>query len=243
MPSPSSWAFAWPELLAVAVLSAAYGGAARRYPPSRARAACFAGSMALVVAVFVTPVGTLARHYLLVAHLFQNVVLAEWAPALAVLGLAAGAGEALTRSRAARALTYPLVSLPIWLATYGVWHIPAIYDGALRHPAVLFVEHACYAVAGSLFWWPILRREPHDLPAGGKAATIFAAFVLASPLGLLFALLPRPVYDFYLDAPRVHGLSPLEDQQLAGILMAGTESIVFFCAFFVFFSRFVADET
>ncbi len=243
MPSPRSFDFAWPELIAVAGLSVAYALGARRHPPSQVRIACFVGSMLLLVAALVTPLATLAKHYLLSAHLVQNVVLAEWAPGLAVAGLSVGMAVALTRNTPMRALTSPFVALPLWLVTYGVWHIPAPYEAALRHPPLLVLEHACYFTAGCLFWWPLLRAEPRDVPNGAKAAYVFAAFLFASPLGLLAALLPSPLYDFYLEAPRVGGLDPLEDQQLAGILMAGSESVVFFAAFAFFFTRFLAEES
>ena len=72
---------------------------------------------------------------------------------------------------------------------------------------------------------------------------MFAAFVLGSPIGLVIALVPDAIYDFYVDAPeRLWGLSALEDQQLAGLLMAVEQSIVFFAVFAVCFLRFLAEE-
>ena len=71
---------------------------------------------------------------------------------------------------------------------------------------------------------------------------MFIAFVFASPLGLLLALLPSPLYDFYVAAPRLRDLTPLEDQQIAGIAMAVSEAIVFFAAFAAVFVRFMAEE-
>jgi len=67
--------------------------------------------------------------------------------------------------------------------------------------------------------------------------------VLASPLGLLLALLPSPVYDFYVDArPRVRGLSPLVDQEIAGVTMAVEQAVVLFVVFLYWFRRFLAEE-
>ena len=72
---------------------------------------------------------------------------------------------------------------------------------------------------------------------------MFAAFILGSPIGLVLALVPDAVYDFYVEAPeRLWGLSALEDQQLAGILMAFEQAVVFFAVFAFFFVRFLADE-
>ena len=78
--------------------------------------------------------------------------------------------------------------------------------------------------------------------AGAKAAYLFAAFVLASPLGLLMALIPRAIYPFYVHAPRTWGPGPLADQQIAGVTMAAEEAIVFFGAFTAYLLRFLADE-
>lgn len=241
-PSPASWHAGWGEVAAVLLLSAGYALAARRYPPSPARALAFAASQLLVLAVSVSPVATLALEYLLSAHLFQNVVLAEWAPGLAVLGLSPAMAAALARHGPVRLLTRPLVALPLWVATYAVWHVPALYEAALRNDLLLHAEHASYFLAGAALWWPVAHSRPWRLSRGSKAAYVFAAFVLAAPLGLLLAFLPRPVYGFYVDAPRIWGISPLADQQAAGVIMSVSEAIVFFGVFAYLFLRFLAEE-
>ena len=221
----------------------AYGLAVRRYRAPGWRVAAFATGLGLVLVAFVSPLESLALHYLLTAHLLQNVVLAEWAPALCVLGVPPALAAALARHRSIRTLTHPLVALPVWLGTYFVWHVPVIYDTALEHASwLLHIEHVCYFAAGTLLWWPVLHGRPRRLSAGATAGYLFAAFVLASPLGLLLALLPDPVYAFYKHAPRVWGLSPLADQQLAGLTMAVEQAVIFFAVFAVFFLRFMQEE-
>jgi cytochrome c oxidase assembly factor CtaG len=84
---------------------------------------------------------------------------------------------------------------------------------------------------------------PRRLASGARAGYAFAAFVLASPLGLLLALIPRPVYDYYVDVhPRIWGLSPLTDQEIAGVTMASEQAIVLFVVFLYWFRRFLAEE-
>ena len=90
-----------------------------------------------------------------------------------------------------------------------------------------------------LLWWPVVHGR---LSAGAKAAYVFAAFLLASPIGLLLALVPDPIYDFYVEGPGLWGLSPILDQQIAGVSMAAAEAIVFFAAFAFFFARFFAEQ-
>ncbi len=241
-PSPWSWHPAWGEVVLVASLAGAYGVAVRVHGASVARRATFAAGLLVALAVLITPVATLALHYLLSAHLFQNVALAEWAPALAVLGLSPAIAAFLARFRVVRSLTHPLVALPLWLTAYGVWHIPAFYDAALRNHLLLHLEHATYFLTGLALWWPVFHDAPHDLSTGRRAAYVFAAFLLASPLGLLLALLPTPIYSFYEEAPRLWGLSPLTDQQIAGVIMSGSEAIVFFGVFALLLLRFFAEE-
>src|SRR3981189_1061651 len=93
---------------------------ARAEPPGRLRLAAAAAGLALIVAAFTTELQPLALHTFLWAHLLQNVVLAEWVPALLVLALPA--------SVATRAggflLLRPLVALPLWVGAYLVWHLP-----------------------------------------------------------------------------------------------------------------------
>src|SRR5437764_14605907 len=88
-------------------------------------------------------------------------------------------------------------------------------------------------------WWPVIHGR-HS--SGSKAAYLFCAFVLASPLGLLLALLPDPVYSFYEARPTVWGLSHLLDQEIAGTTMAGEQAVVFFAAFLFYFLRFMDEE-
>jgi putative membrane protein len=235
-----TWSLHAEAVALVPLLAAGYALVLRRHPAPGWRIACFLAGAALILAVFVTPLENLALHYLLTAHLLQNVALAEWAPALVVLGVPPAAAAAADRVAAVRALTHPLVALPLWLLTYYAWHLPAAYDAALRRPeSLLHLEHLCYFVTGVLVWWPVLTNR---LAPGAAAAYLFLAFALASPLGLLLALIPNAVYDFYLPAPRVWGLSPLADQQLAGMTMAAEEAVVFSAAFAFYFVRFMRRE-
>ena len=241
-PSASSWYPAWEEVAALVGLGVAYILAARRDPPSLLRSALFFAGLLLAFFAVASPVATIAVHYLVSAHLLQNVVLAEWTPALVVLGLGPWVAGWVAGHRVTRTLTRPLVALPLWLLTYALWHVPFAYEAALGNRVVLDLEHASYLAAGFLLWWPVFQDEPWHLPSGGKAAYLFAAFVLASPLGLILALLPSPLYDTYVDAPRLWGIAPLEDQQIGGTLMAVSEAIVFFGLLAFFFVRFMAEE-
>lgn len=229
-PEPFAWDLHLEALVGLVALSLAYASIARRHPPEPWRVATFAAAVVLLAATAFSPLEHLTFH-VLTMHLLQNVVLAEWAPALLVLAV-----PAAIRPR----LLHPAAALALWLANYFAWHLPPIYDAALRRPdSLLHVEHAAYLVTGFLLWWALLR---HPLGAGARTLYVFAAFVLASPIGLLLALLPDPAYDFYAGGFEPWGLTALEDQRLGGVTMAIEQSVVLFALFVWSFLRFAADE-
>ena len=232
---PYAWSWNPEALVLVPLLTIAYAWALRREGERtpRWRIACWVAAMLLVWAVTITPVETISLQYLLSVHLIQNVVLAEWAPLLAVLGIPAALAARVPR-------VHPLAALLVWVVNYGVWHLPWVYDAALRHPhTLLHLEHAMYFLTGLALWWPVVHGA---LSPGAKAAYVFAAFLLASPIGLMMALVPEPIYAFYEDAPRLWGLSPILDQQIAGVAMAAAEAVVFFAVFALFFVRFLREQ-
>ena len=228
--------YAWPAesdaFALVPALSVSYYLVARRHPVGPARITCFVLAQLLLLAVFATPVETLALDHLLTAHFLQNVTVAEWVPALLVLSLP---------PELARRVRVPMLpALVVWLVTYFAWHLPPAYDLALRHPhTLLHLEHATYLLAGVALWWPVVHG---DANWGAKAVYLFAAFMLASPLGLLLALLPTPAYAFYKARPTVWGLSHVLDQEIAGTTMAAEQAVVFFAAFAYCFARFFREE-
>ena len=198
---------------------------------TRGRFASFAAGCLLAVAAVVGPLHDL-QFELLAAHLLQNVVLAEWAPALLVFGLPPELGRRLARFAPVWA------ALPAWLVTYYVWHLPPIYDVALEHPNTLLqLEHVSYLLAGTALWLPLAHGA---LDSGAKAAYVFAAFVLVSPVGLLLLFLPSAAYDFY---DGHWGLTALEDQQLAGVTMVSEAGLVFFAALAYYFARFAREQS
>jgi cytochrome c oxidase assembly factor CtaG len=237
---PHSWSLHWDVLLAIGVLAGGSFWSQRRWPVDATRRASFDLAIILLLTVYVTPLHTIALHYLLSVHLLQNVVTAEWAPGLVVFALAPALARELERFIAVRVLTHPVVALPLWLTTYFVWHVPPIYDAALRQSGwLLHSEHLTYFAAGVLMWWPVIHGRYSD---GIKALYLFGAFVLAAPLGLLLALLPRPIYRFYENAPQLWGISHTTDQQIAGVTMVVEQAVVFFAVFAHFFLRFLRTE-
>lgn len=198
------------------------------------RAVLFTAGLALLLLPLVSPLDLLGDRFLLSAHMLQHVLIGDAAPALILLALrgpllffaipasvlaAAGKSERLRRfgSWVAR----PRVAVAFWALVFAGWHVPAAYDWAAAHQAAHDLEHASFVAAGFLLWWVLI--DPARTGKVSRARRLAAAAaVLAAGTAiadtLIFSL--TALYPAYADQPhRVFGLSPLHDQQLAGLVM------------------------
>jgi putative membrane protein len=194
----------------------------------------FGAGLALTVLPLVSPLDIIGDHYLLSAHMLQHVLIGDAAPALltvAVRGpllffviprpLLRVLGHASTVRRAASWVLRPKVALAAWALAYGGWHIPAAYDYAARHQTVHDFEHASFVVAGLLVWSLLIdpARRGH-LSRGRRLRIVAILFLMGTVISdtLIFSF--RPLYPAYAhQVERVFSLSPLRDQQLAGLVM------------------------
>jgi cytochrome c oxidase assembly factor CtaG len=234
-----------PLFLALAVVAAAlYVRAWRGERPDRGRAWLFGGGLLLIAVSLNSPLETLATHYLLLVHLLQNVIVSDWAPLLIVLGLTPTMRARVTErlGRPFATLTRLRVALPIWLVGWYVIHLGALYDAALRHPWLLNVEHLVLVAIGLLFWWPLISDTPHAPSVPARLAYLGAGFFTSAFLGLGLTFGGSVFYGYYETVPRIWGLSPLEDQNLAGVLMTAEQSIVFLAAIGYFLVRLLNEE-
>lgn len=112
--------------------------------------------------------------------------------------------------------------LPAWtlhfLAVWG-WHVPFCFQAALRHEAVHIAQHASFFISALLFWWSVLAKWRRVEPDRGALFYLFTTMMHTSALGALLALSTRLWYPAYETLPWQLGLSPLEDQQLGGLIM------------------------
>jgi cytochrome c oxidase assembly factor CtaG len=243
-PDPSSFTLE-PLFLALGVVAAiAYARAARGRSVPRWRVTLFALGLVLAVGALNSPLETIAVNYLLLMHLLQNVMIADWAPPLLLLGLTPEMRAALVRrgGRALASLTRPKVALPVWLGGWYGIHLASVYDYALGHAWALNVEHLLLLGIGLIFWWPVLAGRHHGLTPALAVGYLGAAFVLSAFLGLALTFSTSPFYDHYAAAPRLWGLSPEEDQNLGGVLMSAEQALVFLTAIGYFVARLVPQD-
>ena len=243
-PSATSFTFE-PLFLALAAVAAwLYWRAWRGERAPRSRAVLFGSGLFLLAASVNSPLETLAAHYLVLMHLFQNVIVADLAPLLLVLGLTPAMREAIAArgGRPFATVTRLRVALPIWLAGWYLVHLAAFYDTALENAWLLNVEHLVLLAIGLLFWWPVISDAPHAPTTPQRLAYLGAAFVFSAFLGLALTFAGSAFYDYYESAPRLWGLSPVEDQNLGGVLMTAEQSIVFLAAISYFLVRLLNEE-
>jgi len=130
--------------------------------------------------------------------------------------------------RAAGPLAHPFFAILLYVAVMWVWHVPALYDAAVRNPFVHVLEHVSFATAGFLYWWHLLSpiRSRHRLDGMGPVAYMAATKVLVGLLGVALTFAPEAVYRVYIDQPEWWGLSDATDQAVGGLIMALEQSVV-----------------
>jgi putative membrane protein len=244
----TSWNFRAEVMLVVAVLVVAYTygwqrlrnrgyqGTARGWQPASYLAGLMALGLALLSPIdrFASTLFTLhmAQHLLLVMVAAPLLLLADPLPAF-LWALPRRTrhrvGRLLRRDAAIRQGLWILTWMPVaWFVFVGnlwAWHHPAAYQAALRHDVIHDLEHLAFFGTALLFWWPIINPAPRvhgRLHPGHPTLHILYLTTAAAQtvaLGALIALPQRVLYPFYAAAPRLWGLSPLNDQALGGGIM------------------------
>jgi cytochrome c oxidase assembly factor CtaG len=213
------------------------------------QAGAFAAAMLVLLAALVSPIDRLGEDYLFSAHMTQHVLLGDIAPLLLLLSLSRVIMRPATRrlagvERRLGALASPPVFIVLWLGLIYLWHVPALYNGALRHPVLHALEHACFFTAGVLVWWPLVQPVPMRRRLTGMAPLIyiFAAKVGLAALGIYLAWSTGVAYDYYEHVPRIWGLTAVEDQNVGGAIMLVEQSLVLVTAMTVLIVRMLAHS-
>jgi putative membrane protein len=213
------------------------------------QAAAFTGAMLALLIALASPLDQLGEDYLFSAHMLQHVLLGDVAPLLLLLSLSRVIMRPLTRrlmalERALGPLAHPVTGIVLWLGLMYLWHVPAIYDAALRDPLVHLLEHASFFTAGVCVWWPLIQPVPMRRRLTGLWPLVYigTAKIGLAILGLYLTWSTSVLYEPYERVPRIWGLSPIEDQNIGGAIMMVEQSLTFVLVLVAVFVRMLVSS-
>jgi putative membrane protein len=195
-------------------------------------AACFTAGWLVLALALVSPLHPLGE-VLFSAHMVQHELLMVVAAPLLVLGRplvpyvwalpprwrhsVAGVARAPAFRAAWSGLTRPSTTWLLHAAAIWIWHAPALYEATLHNALVHTLQHVSFLATGLLFWWSLLRGA--RLGYGASVAYLFATMLHTSALGVVLAFASSLWYPAYAATTMQWGLTPLDDQQLGGLIM------------------------
>jgi len=205
----------------------------------RWRQVCFYAGL-LTIAVALTSLGE-ASEDLLYMHMVEHLLIGDIAALLIVLGLTGPLIAPILKIALfdrLRALSHPAIAFPLWAIDLYVWHIPLLYQAALRHTGVHVLEHAMFLGFGVNMWMCLVGPLPTPGWFGnlGRLFYIVAVRLAGTVLGNIFLWSGTVFYPFYSHGDAVHHISPLADQNIAGAIMMVEESFLtlgLFCWLFL----------
>lgn len=208
------------------------------------RQACFAAGLITLAIALSAPVDSLADQ-LLSAHMAEHLIIGDLSALLIVLGFTGPLLAPLLRVRwlaPLRIFAHPLVALPAWMISFYVWHLPALYQAALRHDWVHGLQHACFLGFGVAVWMALLGPLPKPSWFGNAARLVYIIVVRLAGTVLANVLIfsGTVLYPIYRDGDAHWHISPMGDQIAAAGLMMVEESVLtigLFCWLFLKVAR------
>jgi len=178
----------------------------------------------------------------------QHLLIADIAPILFTLGLTKWILRPATRQiqhleRRAGPFGHPGFGVVAYVGAMWFWHIPAMYDAALANGYVHTLEHLCFAAAGLIYWWHLLSPIRSRMRLGGMGPILYmgSTKILVGLLGVLLAFAPDLLYSYDWTGKK-WGLTPIDDQHVAGLVMALEQSIVMGIALAYLFIRMLTES-
>lgn len=216
-------------------------------PVERWRAISFAAGVLTLAAVQLPPFDTLADQ-VLIAHMVQHIIIGDLCSLLIVLGLTGPVLAPLMQIRATRplrVLAHPVVALLVWAVDLYAWHLPVLYQLAIRVDLVHALEHACLLWFGTTLWLALLGPLPKPawFSGWGKLGYVIGVRLIGAVLGNIFIWTQTVFYPVYKASDAARGLNPLSDQNVAGAVMMVEQIILTTLILGWLFYRFaLADE-
>jgi putative membrane protein len=213
-------------------------------PVPRSREVAYASGLIVLALSLSPPVDTLSDQ-LLVAHMAEHLLIGDIAALLIVLGLTGPMLAPLLRMRylgRLRVLTHPLVAVPLWAVNFYVWHLPALYQGALRDNLLHALEHATFLGFGIAMWMALLGPlpKPQWFTNGARLVYIIAVRLIGTVLANAMIFSGTVWYPYYHAGDARWHISAMADQIAAAGVMMVEESLLtigLFCWLFLKVAR------
>lgn len=246
----TNWTIHPSTVIGLAALAGLYLWAARRLPapatPTAGQRTLFFLALLCVFFVLNGPLHDLSDYYLFSGHMVQHLVLALVFPPLLIAGTPGWMLRPLLRPRpvtaVARVITRPMACFAIFNVVLAAWHLPPLYNAAMANHGVHILQHLMFMAASVLMWWPLLSPLP-ELPRLAYPGQMLYCFLMVIPMSIVsiyITLADSVLYPAYASAPRLWGLSPLEDQQMGGLIMWIPGGLFFYGVMTVVFFRWSA---
>ncbi|MEO8563233.1 MAG: cytochrome c oxidase assembly protein [bacterium] len=235
-------------VIGLAGLGALYHWRARQGPavgrsPSSAQRATFFAALTLIFLSLNGWLHDLSDGYLFSAHMVQHLVLTLVAPPMLIMGTPGWMLRPALAWRGvgpvARWLTAPVHCFLIFNVVLAAWHLPPMYEYAMAHHPVHIVQHLCFMTAAVLMWWPVLSPLP-ELPRLSYPGQMLYLFLMSIPMSLIAVCIgyaDHALYPWYSSAPRIWGITPMQDQLIGSLIMWIPGGLYFFAIISVVFFR------
>ena len=208
--------------------------------PALSRPLSAAGGTAASAVVVLPPLSRLAEH-LFSFHMIQHLLLIGVAAPL--LAYASGAGP-LRLLRLVRPLTRPVTAWTLFVGVFLVWHWPAALRWAAEREGSRLLEFTTILGAGWLFWRMVLQPGvSHGAALGARALAVPTAAIVTDLPGVIMVFSPQAYCSMPKEDAAHWGLTVLEDQQIAGLLMWVPANLVFFGIAIGLLARWMSEET
>ncbi len=206
----------------------------------RWRQGCYVAGLIVLAIDLSPPVGKLAQQ-LLIAHMVEHLLIGDVAALLIVLGFTGPLLAPLLRRPLIgrlRVLTHPVVAVVLWAVNFYAWHVPAIYQAALRHDFLHAIEHGTFLGFGIAMWMALLGPLPKPTWFGHGAQLVYIVVVrlIGTVLANILIFSGTVLYPYYRAGDALWHISPMGDQVGAGGVMMVEESLLtigLFCWLFL----------
>jgi len=211
------------------------------------RAVAFLAGIAALLVALVSPVDRIAEQ-LATVHMLQHLLLLDVAPILLLAGTTKVLLRPLTRlvmslERRVGGLSHPMFGAAGYIAVMVAYHAPPVYDLTLRSPLAHGLAHMALTFAGAVYWWHIISPARQRLRMGTFGPVVYMSVTKlgAGLIAIALGFAPDLLYDAYASLPEFWGLTHLQDQRAAGLLMALEQSMIMGIALTALFVRALDD--